>query len=124
MEVGCGPVDHASQDGGDSEDGDGERHDCEHGCLSCLVVLDDEAEVESDHRGDVFEFVEARDLGAVVVVVLVDRPVLGELAADGDGIEFDLLASAVFEFLEVVEQPVQAFTGEVGGPEGPNAVDE
>ena len=33
----CGPEDHASQDAGDSQDGDGEC-EVEHGCLSCLVV--------------------------------------------------------------------------------------
>ena len=101
----------------------GEDAEFVHGCLSCLVVLDDEAVVVSDHRGDVFEFVEARDLGAVVLVVFADGFVLGVLAADGDGIEFDLLVSTVLVVHEVVEQGVQALISEVG-PTGSNAVDE
>jgi len=123
MKFGCCPIDNASDDAGNCQDGD-EQGDIEHVCLSCLVVLNDEAEVESDHRGDVFEFVKARDLGAVVLVVFADGSVLGVLAADGDWIEFDLLANAVFELLEVVKQPVQGFMSEVGGAEGSNAVDE
>jgi len=62
MEIRCGPVDHASQDAGDSQDGDGEC-EVEHGCLSCSEV----GVVDKVDGWKVLE-VDALSLGPILVV--------------------------------------------------------